>query len=194
MKLIVDFDDVLFDVGTLKEKFFTVLEARGIQNARDEYVFERKNDRPFSLRLFLKRICGVEGMSESEVEVMYQEIMSVCHDLRNVELLELFKENGKENCFIVTSGEEEFQLDKIKRTGADEYVSEVIVVPGTKKAIVESLCIRFTGEQVIFIDDKQKFFDDITMEKCPNLRTMLFDKYTVDLVREAIREGRDEIV
>lgn len=189
MKLIVDFDDVLFDVSQLKERFFKVLKRHGVKNPEDEYIFERKNDRPFSLRLFLERICKEEVLSETRVESMYQDIMSVCKDLKNIELLEVLKEVGKENCYIVTSGDKEFQMDKITRTEVDKIAEEVIVVPGSKKAIVESLCLRFPNEKVIFIDDKIKFFDDITMEKCPNLKTILFDTYGLLSVKQEIEEG-----
>lgn len=188
MKLIVDFDDVLFDVSKLKERFFKVLKRHGVKHPEDEYTFERKNDRPFSLRLFLERICREEGIPETMVESMYQDIMSVCKDLNNLELLELLKEAGKENCYIVTSGDEEFQMDKITRTEVDQIAEEVSVVPGSKKAIVESICLRFPNEKVIFIDDKIKFFDDITMEKCPNLQTILFDKYGLQSVKDAMDE------
>ena len=190
MKLIVDFDDVLFNAAGLKETFFKALENKGIQSARDEYHFERKNDRPFSLKLFLKRICDEKGIVDSDA--LYQEVMEVCKDLVNKELVEVLKEHGMHNCYIVTNGEEEFQKDKITRTGLESLVREVIVVPGAKKEVVEMLCAKYPTETIIFIDDKNKFFTDITMEACPNLKTVVYNENGLENLKAEIAETKKD--
>jgi len=183
MILIVDFDDVLFDAAELKEKFFSVLEAHGVKNPRDHYTYERANDRPFSLRGFLNRVCKEEGVTVP-TEELYEEIMSVCHELRNEELVTLMADVGKESTYIVTSGEEEFQRDKIARSGIGEHAKVIIVVPGSKKEAIENICKQFPNETVIFVDDKVKFFSDLDMAAHPNLKTILYTNHDVRKVVE----------
>lgn len=193
MKLIVDFDDVLFDVSKLKEKFFKVLTAHGVKNPKDEYHFERKNDRPFSLKLFLARIHKEENLKATTVNEMYEEVMTVCGALKNKELADVLTQCGRENCHIVTSGDKEFQMDKIMRSGANNLAQEIIVVPGSKKDTVESICLKYSDEKVIFIDDKVKFFDDITMEKYPNLKTILFDEQGLIALQREIKVLKERL-
>lgn len=173
MKLLVDFDDVLFDNAKLKEKFFSVLESHGVKNPRDHYTYERANDRPFSLKGFIARVCKEEGVS-ADVEAIYEEVMSVCGELRNERVISLMLDAGIESSYILTSGEEEFQHDKIARSRIGEHAHVIIVVPGSKAEEVERICQKFPNEDIIFADDKEKFFKDIDMTKCPNLKTVLF--------------------
>lgn len=190
MKLILDFDGVLFDSLKLKETFFTVLGRHGMLDIEEQYHFERANERPFSLVLFIKRLCKKKGMSELEAEAIYGEIMDSCRNFRNEPLALLLGRVGRENCYIVTNGEEEFQKDKIARTGLKELVDKVIVVPGTKKFAIERLCDMFPGEPIIFVDDEEIFFEDLDMEKCKNLTTVLYDKDGLQKIEKAIEESR----
>lgn len=174
MKLILDFDDVLFNSSKLKEKFFAVLAFHGVKNAEEEYHFERANDRPFSLWLFLKRICREEDMRDAGL--LYEEIMSTCHECRNEAVIEVVNKVGRDNCYIVSNGESEFQNEKLVRSGIYTLVREVFVVPGSKKEVIEGLCQQWSKEEVVFAEDKDKFLNDIDEVKCPNLRKVLFDK------------------
>lgn len=189
MKLIVDFDDVLFDASKLKEKLFTILEEYGVQKVRERYLFERESDRPFSLRLFIGKVLKEEGVS-ADIETVYDRVMSICSELRNEALLTVLKQNGKDHCLLVTSGEEEFQREKIQRSGIDEYANVVVVVPGSKKDEIEAVCAQFPNEEIIFIDDKNKFFTDIDMEKCPNLKTVLYNENGLENLKAEIAESR----
>lgn len=190
MKLILDFDGVLFDSSKLKETFFTVLERHGMLDIEEQYHFERADDRPFSLVLFIKRLCKKKSMSELEAEAIYGEIMDACKDFRNEPLMKILENAGRENCYIVTNGEDEFQKDKIARTGLENSVEKVIIVPGTKKFAIERLCDMFSDEKVIFVDDKEKFFADLDMDKCKNLKTVLYDEKGLQRVEKAIEESR----
>ena len=189
MKVVVDFDDVLFDAAKLKEKFFSVLEACGVTDARNEYTYERKDARPFSLRRFLGRVLKEKGIHVPTEEV-YEEVMSVCKELRNEELVKTLMDAGKESCYIVTSGEEEFQHDKISRSGLGEHAHIIIVVPGSKKEVVESICKEFPNETIVFIDDKNTFFADLDYKNHPNLKTLLYEGHeSLAMVEKEIQEG-----
>ena len=187
MKLVVDFDDVLFDTKKLKDAFFAVLQQRGVRDPEGQYGFERKNDRPFSLKLFMGRIAEEENIDD--VDSMYEEVMSRCAEWRNDELIEVVQKAGKDNCYIVTSGDDEFQKDKIVRSDVGSFFREIIVVPGSKNRTIEALCALYPHEDVIFIDDKHRFFNDIAMETCPNLKTVLYNKHGLDNLRAEIEES-----
>lgn len=189
MKLILDFDDVIFNVGELKEKFFSVLEVKGFNNAREEYHLERKSDQPFSLKLFLIRVCKVKDVPSDEIDAMYEEIMSGIEHFKNEYLFQIIEEIGKENCYIVTSGDKEFQMDKITRVGVNNLVQEVFVVPNSKKEIMEELCTRFANEKVIFIDNKNKHTEEIDTNKFPNLKAILYNKIGLNTLKAELTKN-----
>ncbi len=177
MKLILDFDDVLFNAAGLKEKIFSTLSAHGISNGAELYEGERNSRIPFSLKRFLYRVLEQNPGVHVDTDIVYEEIMSTCKNLVNQEITTYVQSLGKDNCYIVSNGDKEYQNDKITRVGLDKLVAKVIIVPGSKNTEIELICKEFPNEEVIFVDDKSIYFDDINKEACPNLTTVIYDEH-----------------
>src|SRR3989338_9776315 len=148
MKFIFDFDDVLFyNTRQFKPHMFSYLQKIGIapDTAREYYAKVRV--REFSLKNFISTLAIREKIDKNP-EDAYKEIMSQCRKFVNTELINLIKKSGKENCFLITNGEKEYQGDKIIETGIDFLFSQIIIVPGSKKEAVEKLCSQYKNEKV----------------------------------------------
>ena len=176
MRYIFDFDDVLFNTEKFKEHEFACMKKIGISHeiALHSYEKIREAGKLFSLKYFLSDLFVVAEIKGIEIEEIYEDIMGVCKTLLNKEVFQLIQKLGRENCFIVTHGDREFQMDKIKRTGIVPLFSEIVIVPGSKKEMVEKICAKYKNEEVFFIDDKEKYFEDLDLKKCPNLKTILY--------------------
>lgn len=169
MKYIFDFDDVLFhNSKKFKEHMFMCLEKAGIPRAEAEKYYKEVRVNEF----WLKRLLSHFSLKEN----LYEEILKKSENFTNKELLKIIKELGKENCHIVTRGGEEWQLDKIKRSGIEPLFSDIIAVWGSKKEAVEKICARHKDEEVLFIDDKVENFEDLDFLKYSNLKTILYDE------------------
>jgi FMN phosphatase YigB (HAD superfamily) len=118
--------------------------------------------------------------------------MECCSALVNQELVAYIFEVGLENCYIVTNGDQEFQHEKIARAGLANNFKEIFVVSGTKKEKIKELCERFPDEEVIFIDNNSAFFNDIDMEACRNLKTVLYHENGFENVKAEVLETRKE--
>ncbi|OGI68527.1 hypothetical protein A2738_01440 [Candidatus Nomurabacteria bacterium RIFCSPHIGHO2_01_FULL_42_15] len=176
MKFIFDFDDVLFhNTKLFKEHMYTSLKQAGISRvvAEEYYKTVRKN------QFWLKELLTHFSLKES----LYGEILKESKNFINKELLSVLKELGKENCYIVTHGNKEFQNNKIKISGITPLFSEIIVVQVSKKKAVEKICAKHKDEQVIFIDDKVKHFEDLDFKKYPNLKTILYDEQGLEKLK-----------
>ncbi len=92
MKIIFDFDDVLFkNTPEFKERMFSVIEQAGIPRDQAEKRYLEVRDKEFSLKNFLKELFGNEDL--------YEKIMSVCPDLVDKKMADLARQTGKENCY-----------------------------------------------------------------------------------------------
>lgn len=197
MKLIVDFDDVLFDTARFKSYIFKTMEIHGVNNVKDFYDKERKINKPFSLRYFIQYAIDITEKENDtmkkiyNVEEIYNNIISACPFFINDNMVEIMKNEGKQNCFIVTNGEIEYQNDKISKTGIGELCQKVYIVPRTKKDVIKELCTFFSSEIVIFIDDKSKFFEDIDMEVCKNLTTVLYNENGFENLKAEIAKSKE---
>ena len=159
MKLILDFDDVLFKAKDLKAYMYRLLEEERVENVQGLYEKERAGGGVFSMKAFLRRVLndGREGVEE-RVDALYGKILVKSKECINTEMLTLIEKAGKENCIIVTNGEEEWQTDKLQASGIGELVSLVYVVSGSKSECIEDLCARYSTQEIIFVDDKNDFF------------------------------------
>ncbi len=172
MKFIFDFDDTLFHTSkSLRPQIFSVLEKVGISRDKIEDFIEKsrlnnKLNRFFSLKKMLHHF--------NVREALYEEIMKDCENCVNEELIEIVKKIGKNDCYIVSYGDEEFQLDKINRTNIATLFSEIHIVSDSKKETIEAICVKHNKEKVVFFDDNDINFKDLDIKKCPNLKTILY--------------------
>ncbi len=175
MKFIFDFDDVLFNTGELKERTYACLRKIGVPRELSEGYYKKIRHIPFSLKKFIKHLLD-QNHIQKNVNDIYEEIMSDIQNLVNVPLIDLIKKIGKENCFVVTYGEYDYNFAKLQRSGITPFFKDLHIVQGTKKEIVEKICKDYKDEKIFFIDDMAKHFKDLDMSKCPNLKTILYDE------------------
>jgi len=184
MKYIFDFDDVLFNnTAQFKKHMYLCLENIGVSNERAEEYYKEVRAKGFSIKNFLAKVVASECVDRVDEEELYEKIMSESKNFINTELVELVRNLGKENCFIVTHGVEEYQLDKITRTEIGPMFSEIIVVQESKKQSIELICAKYKNEDVLFIDDKIKRFEDLDLVKFPNLKPVLFNEQGLEKLK-----------
>lgn len=187
MKVILDFDDVLFNAKAFKELMFFYLEEKGARNARDVYKKMREMEEVFSMPEFLSQLFP----TQEEQDEVYKGIMTPAAWMANKEVLNIIQEVGKDNIFIVSHGNEAFQRDKIERALGDSVLlSHVVVVPGSKADEVGRICAMYSNEDIIFVDDKVLFLNDLPVSDLPNLKTVLFNQHGIETLRAEISESR----
>lgn len=179
MKFIFDFDDVLFNTSKhrghplFKEYQFSVIEKAGISMEAILEYYEKERLNQISLKKMLQHFSLDMGL--------YDVVLDQSKNFINTEMLDLVQKLGKSNCIIVTYGDTEFQLDKIKRSGIESMFSGVIAVSGSKKESIENFCEENKYEKIFFIDDSDKHFKELDLIKYPNLKTVHYTGQHLDL-------------
>lgn len=190
MKLVLDFDEVLFKTKDMREHFTQVLERKGVDRRMTEllYMKHRETGIPFSLKRFLWTVAVRTDMREVQEPHVYEEILKGCSKFVNKKLVEVVAPFSKENIIILTNGDKEYQMEKIKRSIGEDFAEEVIVVPGSKKEALQSICKEHPHEDIIFIEDQPRFIEDIDTESCKNLEVVLFGVSGIQDVQEVITQ------
>ncbi len=177
MKYIFDFDDILFNnTAQFKPHMFKLLAEAGAPEADARVYYQKVRAKEFSLRDFITTLLTRYGITNITPGALYEDIMRECHNFLNLELMEEIKKIGKENCYIVSNGENDFNWDKIRYSGVLEFfdIKNVHVVPDTKKFKIKEICDANKNSDVIFIDDKVQFTRDTSLKDCPNLTTIMY--------------------
>ncbi len=180
MKFIFDFDDVLFhNTKLLKPYMYARFEEAGVpRNIVEPYYNEIKK----TSKTWLKDLLVHFSLKEN----LYEDILEKSKNLANKEVIEIIKKLGKENCYILSHGGEDYQLEKIKRSGVFSLFREVIVVFDKKTKKIEEICERHKDEKVLFVDDKEHHFENLDFKKYPNLKTILFDENGLEKLKAEI--------
>jgi phosphoglycolate phosphatase-like HAD superfamily hydrolase len=159
MKILFDFDDVLFNTKAFKEHMRRIIEQEGVEDVHARYLALRERGIPFSLRDFLTSLLKEKG--DAVIDRVYLTIMDSCAQYLSPRMVGLLQSLGKENCFVVTNGDQAFQEDKIRRSGVNDLISGYAIVGGSKRDEISAFCQAYADEQVIFIDNNRIFLDDL---------------------------------
>ena len=186
MKYIFDFDDVLFNnTKQLKEHMYACLEEVGVSRLLAETYYKEVRNKEFIMKKFISALFAGEKINKISKQELYEKIMVKSKNFINLELVKVVKKIGKQNCYMVTHGNKSHQLDKIERTGLASLFSEIFIVQKSKKQSIEKICARHIDEEVVFIDDKAKRFEDLDFVKYPNLRTILYTEQDLSILSQS---------
>lgn len=175
MKYIFDFDDVLFNnTAQFKTHMFNVIAKAGVPEEQARAYYLEVREKEFSLLDFITTLFLKNKIKNPKINDVYEEIMKESPNFVNTELINQVTKLGKENCYIVTNGEKKFNQDKINYSEIGYLFKEIYIVPGSKKEAIQAICVENSNEEVVFVDDKVKFIEDIDLAKCPNLKTILW--------------------
>lgn len=149
MKYIFDFDETIFDTEKFKQKEIIKMTGR-------EYSKENWKEDIFLAIKFLE--------NNIHNNISYYKYLVK-------DFLDFIKIHNKNDIYILTKGNKEFQKLKIKKSGADKLVKKFFIVEESKADILKDLCVKFKEEIVIFIDNEKVNF--IVEDRPNNLKQYL---------------------
>ncbi|MFA6523975.1 MAG: hypothetical protein WC264_01020 [Candidatus Paceibacterota bacterium] len=174
-KYIFDFDDVLFfNTEKFKKHMYKCFEEIGVQYDTVKKYYRIEKEKGWVLHNLVASVLKGENLNLISKEELTEKIMGECKNFINKELIDQIKQLETENCYMVTHGVKEYQLEKINRTGLKPLFTQIFIVQDTKKGPVEMICEQFKDNEVVFIDDKEKRFADLDFVKYTNLRKVLY--------------------
>jgi FMN phosphatase YigB (HAD superfamily) len=174
-KYIFDFDDVLFfNTEKFKKHMYKCFEEIGVSYDTVKKYYAIEIEKGWTLPNLVASIIEGEKINSINKEELTEKIMGECKNFVNTELIDQIKKLEVKDCYMVTHGVKEYQLEKVSRTGLGPLFTQIFTVLDTKKGPVEMICKQFKDAEIVFVDDKEKRFEDLDFQKYPNLRTVLY--------------------
>lgn len=174
-KYIFDFDDVLFlNTEKFKKHMYKCFEEIGVSHDTVKKYYAVEIEKGWTLPNLVASVIEGEKINSINKEELTEKIMGECKNFVNNELIDRIKKLEVKDCYVVTHGVKEYQLEKVNRTGLGPLFAQIFTVLDTKKGPVEMICEQFKDAEIVFVDDKEKRFTDLDFEKYPNLRTVLY--------------------
>lgn len=155
MKLVFDFDDTIFDSQRFKEeRMYTCLVESGVtvEEFKASYEEHRRNNSIHDIHKHLREIIAERGLAVSPEDIIYSMVQNI-ESYVFPEYLDLLKQYGRENIFVLTQGTEQFQTLKILHSNVEEQIEKSIIVQGGKEEQLNNLA-SIWQETILFFDDK----------------------------------------
>ena len=190
MKIIFDFDDVIFDSHAFKQKIFSGLVSFGIPSdiIKDLYISHRSSFSPFTLYKDAVEKSGLR-ISEKSLKSAVTALVENVDSYVDKRIVDLINKIGKENCFVVTAGDKDFQKLKVEASLNGVIIPEhCFFVEYEKSEALQKICEQYPHEPVIFVDDKSRYMDEANSLHIKNLHPVLYRHDGFEQLSQKIKE------
>lgn len=178
MKIIFDFDHTLFDT----KRFFLFFEKKFVEkfNLKKE-IFEKsfkksKNNfyKPQKHFLLLSKKIKVFSKKDFEKE-LFSLLKKYSKKFLYPEVLEVLNKLKKDfSLYLISFGEKNFQMEKIKGSGIGKYFKKIIITSKRDKTpIIKKILQR--DKKAVFVDDDQETIKKVK-ENFPEIFVIMIDR------------------
>lgn len=167
MKIFVDFDNTIFDTRhVFLDAFFAVFEKYGVsQQVFDDTLshFSKTavQDGPcYTPREHIREIIKKTKihLDEDTFVTEINHFLEHVEDCVFVDFYQFAHLYDKKDLIILSYGDDDFQMRKIKGSGIVSYFLDIIITQGDKIREIEKYMKKFPGQSAMLIDDKNGYF------------------------------------
>ncbi|MFC1644711.1 HAD family hydrolase [Patescibacteria group bacterium] len=180
MKILFDFDDVLFNTGDFVRDLVIIFGENGILEKEHKYFCDRyyKQDcvygnACFNLERYLEFLNkkGIENIEtiRAQCDDMFCDLSKYIFE----DALEFLKNNKGHSLGILTFGDDDFQKIKITQSGIENFFDDISIVQGKKSDVLKKIGIEFSD--TFFLDDRFENLEDVK-GRFSEVKTILVDR------------------
>jgi FMN phosphatase YigB (HAD superfamily) len=179
MKILIDFDDVIFNTKQFREDLISVFLESGIsKEAYDESYYDPSDDRIVKTYDPRAQIERLDGKFDVNAEKLLNDINAFMKSAEKyvfedvVSFIEFF---GKDNAYVISFGDIAFQEEKVNNSGIRRIVKGVTITDKLKAVAVSRMMEEkdeFPDKKIFFLDDRVEQIHDVK-EKFPGIMTIL---------------------
>ncbi|MDF1497985.1 MAG: HAD family hydrolase [Patescibacteria group bacterium] len=172
MKIVLDFDDTIFNTYGLMQEFLKIFLIEGFNEEQfwDVYRQCKKKIGDFDKDIFVDLIYSLKNFNKEEINKKIDFIINKSNEFVYRDFFDFVSSFKKEKLILLSFGTTEFQKTKIENSGISKYFSEIIITSRNKADDMEEIQKKYNGS-IVFIEDKAKAIDDVK-KRLPNVIAM----------------------
>lgn len=178
MKIILDFDDTIFNTHRLFNDFLNIFLKAGFLKKEflDNYQETKKRTGYLNLEMASDLLFHKTKISnQKSVKKETENISSRMKQFVYPDFFIFAKNFNKNNLILLSYGNSKFQNRKIEKSQIIPFFSEIIIAPKDKIETIKVISQKYKKEKLFFIDDKAEQVDSVK-EKFPQIITMKMER------------------
>jgi FMN phosphatase YigB (HAD superfamily) len=177
MKIVLDFDDTIFNTHQLMQEVLAVFNGLGFQEEQfwDAYKECKKRVGDFDSEILINLLSELKSFDKEKVSTEIDSIISKSRNFVYPDFFDFAKNFNKKDLILLSFGTIDFQGMKIKNSGIIPYFQEIIITEKDKTDDLKNILIKNKGEKIFFIDDKAEQIDKVK-EKLPQIIAMKMER------------------
>jgi len=188
MKIVLDFDDTIFNTHQMVQESVRVFEKFGFTEKEFWDAYQRCKGKKgyFDLDLIINLVFNFNKSNHLSVGDCLDDKKKINEEMNFLfgrakdfiypDLFDFINSFDKKDLILLSFGTADFQGMKIENSGIASYFQEVIITQKDKtEDLKNNILIKNEGEKIFFIDDKAEQIDKVK-EKFPQIITMKMER------------------
>jgi FMN phosphatase YigB (HAD superfamily) len=187
MKIILDFDDMIFNTHQLAQESVKVFEKFSFAEKEFWNAYQKCKEKmgDFDLDTVIDLIFNSNKLDHLSVKSCLSDKKKIKEEMNSLfcragdfvypDFFDFINNFNKKDLILLSFGTIDFQGMKIKNSGIIPYFQEVIITGKDKSDDLKNILIKNKNEKIFFIDDKAEQIDNVK-EKLSQIIAMKMER------------------
>ena len=163
MKIVLDFDDTIFNTYALANNFLEVYKNAGFQEKEFWSGYEKVKEqvKDFDLKLIADVLYDLKQFDKNKVKKEINRILEKMDSYIYLDFAAFAKNFKKEDLMLLSYGTTKFQKEKIEKSKIVPLLNEIIITKNDKADDFKNITRKYGSEKIFFIDDRADQIDSV---------------------------------
>ncbi|MCK5332289.1 hypothetical protein KAJ41_00300 [Candidatus Parcubacteria bacterium] len=177
MKIVIGFDDTIFNTYKLTKEFIRHLKKSGFRSEEFKRIYIKAKDKKEDFDQ--KELIGLfDQIDSSDKEKVINEIKLSLESSKKFIYPDFYKfvdNYRRKNLILLSSASTDFQKLKIDNSGVSHFFDKIYFTPDRKIEVLQKIYHKYPTDRVFFVDDKASEIDEVE-KKIPGIVTIKIDR------------------
>jgi len=166
MKIILDFDNTIFNTLLMLNEFLKVFQEAGFTEEEFWNNYEKTKEKMggFDQEIFIDLLGNSSFFDKKKTKEKMDNILSRASNFIYPDFADFAKSFNKRDLILLSYGVTDFQKKKIDKSKIASVLSEIIITSKSKDKSFKIIRQKYQGEKLFFIEDNGEQIDRVKKE------------------------------
>jgi FMN phosphatase YigB (HAD superfamily) len=177
MKIIIDFDDTIFNTYKMMQEFIKSFKKAGFSSEEFKEIYKKSKEKKgeFDQKTVIGLFSKLRSFDKHQVAKELAEILERAEEFVYPDFRKFVDNFPKKELILLSFGSTDYQKIKIENAGMRKYFDKIYITNKDKVYNIEKTYRKYAGDRIVFIDDKAEEIDKVK-EKFPGIITLKMER------------------